>query len=160
MDWSEWQATRAEHRPFQDVPLCADAEAVRELEQLRGSLPLSEEQQETHAEALEEVKAQVASATMVVRVEALPAHEYRDLKDAHRPQDKEARKRGDEWTDAFRPALVAACLTEDGPLKPDDVPGFWEGDEVTLVERERLFLACWSLNEQVPDLGFTLPGTT
>ena len=144
MDWAAFKARRERAPATARVPLCADGDAVRELE---------EAQQSRDVAAVEKARAKVAEATWWVDCVALSADDYRDLKESHRAKGEAAAK-GAEWDEAtFVPALIAASTG----LDADEVAELL--GIVTAAERARLFLACRDLNETVPDLDFIVPGT-
>ena len=146
MDWAEWKARREKAPAVERVPLCGDGEALADLEEARKS-------RDPNVRArIPELAERVREATITVVLQALPAAEYRDLKDQYRP-DAEAAKRGDQWNDDFKPALVAACLAEPEGVDPAEL---WE--MASAGEQAQLFWAAHSLNELVPDLDFTKPG--
>lgn len=181
-DWSAWKTHRQKAPALVQVPLCADGPALLALEEAKTAAFTAEARvgffQAQHkvapsaaakkkvtaaktvatkaAKAVTAAEKAVAEYTMLITVQPMPPQEYRDLKDEHRPTDPAKLAKGDEWEEAtFAPALIAASLTPDQPVTPDDVPDLW--GTVTLAERSIVFLTCYSLNETVPDLGFIEP---
>ena len=156
MDWAEWRRRREEAPAEARVPLCADGEGLRLLEEARVS-----RDPDVRAR-VPELQERVAAATMHVTLRALPADDYQALKDAHKPSDPEKLKKGYEWEEAtFAPALLAASIV-DPPLTADEAKDLWSDSgpgAPSLAERATLFLTARDLNETVPDLGFTKPGT-
>lgn len=141
MDWGEF-ATRREKAPAtKRVPLCADGDLLRDLEEARAT------RDKDRVIALEQA---VAEATMHVVVRAIDPDDYEELKAAHRPEAESK----DEWGPGFPKALVAASLL-DPPYEPDGFERTWAN--ATKAERAQLFYACVDLNETVLDLGFTRP---
>lgn len=159
MDWYEFRNRRRKAPATTRVPLCADREALSELEHAR-AYPDPD-----RARTMRELEEAVAEATMWVTVRELPAEDYMQLKEAHRPKDEELRKKGHQWDEGtFAPALIAASI--DPPLTVEEATEWWHGFDVdgvrqgwTLAERSDLLLACIRLNEQLPELGFTRPAT-
>jgi len=147
MDWAEWKARRQKAPAIRRVPLCADGEALAELEEARTS------RDPKLRRRIPELEERVAQATINVVLRALPADEYAELKDQYRPTDPKEVEEGRQWTDDFMPALVAACLVEPADIDPKEL---WE--LASAGERRQLFLAAHSLNVLVPDLDFTKPG--
>lgn len=156
MDWAEFRARREKAPATARVPLCADGDAVRQLDEARAS------KDRQLRDRIPELEMAVEEATITFVVQAMPADDYVALKEQHRPKDEELRKKGHEWDEAtFAPALIAACAVEP-PLTPEEAQELWHGTgpgSLTLAERATLFLACRDLNETIPDLGFTRPGT-
>lgn len=151
MDWAEFAKRRKKAPATARVPLCADREALSELEAARAS------RDPKVREKIPELQEAVTAQTMHVTLRELGAEEYVSLKEAHRPTDSEKLKRGDEWDEAtFGPALIAACI--DPPLTEEEAAEWWK-DGWTLAERAQLFITALNLNETVPDLDFTRPGT-
>lgn len=163
MDWAEFRARRQKAPSTARVPLCADGEALRRLEdaQRRSQHGTPKERAEAAAQ-IPELREAVKAATMIVTVQALPGDEYRDLKEAHKPKTQDALRAGHEWDeDTFAPALIAASVI-DPPLSLEEATELWHDRSpgaVSLAERAQLFLACRDLNETVPDLGFIEPDT-
>lgn len=150
MDWAEFAKRRKKAPATARVPLCADREALSALESARAS---RDPKVREKIPALQEA---VTAQTMHVSLRELPAEEYVALKEAH-PAPPEARKRGEEWDEAtFGPALIAACI--DPPLTEEEAVEWWK-EGWTAAERAQLFLTAYNLNETVPDLDFTRPGT-
>lgn len=163
MDWADFRARRQKAPSTSRVPLCADGEALRQLEDAeRRSRSGTPKERAEAAEKIPELREAVKAATMIVTVQALPADEYRELKDAHRPKSQDALRAGAEWDeDTFAPALIAASVIEP-PLSLEEATELWHDRSpgaVSLAERAQLFLACRDLNETIPDLGFTEPDT-
>lgn len=156
MDWAEFRSKREKAPATARVPLCADGDALRALEEAR------ESRVQEIREQIPQLEEKVAAATMVVKVQALAADAYQQLKDEHRPKDPDLRKKGYEWDEGtFAPALIAASVT-DPPLSLEEATELWHGNgpgSFSLAERATLFLTCRDLNETVPDLGFIKPGT-
>lgn len=154
MDWVEFAKRREEAPAMTRVPLCADGDALAALEQAQRSTDPAVKA------TIPQLREKVTEATMVVTLSALGAEEYMALKDTHRPTDPEKAKKGYEWEeDTFAPALIAASI--DPPMTPAEAADLWKGvaPKLTAAERTQLFLAARDLNETVPDLGFTVPGT-
>ena len=89
-----------------------------------------------------------------LRIRALSRRDYRTLLEAH-PADDDKR----DWHNVtFPPALIAACAVEP-ELTVDEATVIWE--EWEEFEADRVFLACYHLNESPPNvaLGFTMPGS-
>lgn len=154
MDWVEFAARREQAPATARVPLCADGDALAALEEAQRSTD------KKVRGTISELRERVAAATMVVTVTALGAEEYLALKEKHRPSDPEKVKRGYEWDEeTFAPALIAASV--DPPMTEAEATDLWKGvaPKLTAAERSQLFFAARDLNETVPDLGFTVPGT-
>ena len=148
MDWAEWKARRQKAPATRRVPLCADGEALAELEEAKRS------RDPKLRARIPELERRVADATITVVLRTLPGGEYEELKDQYRETDPEAVKAGRQWTDDFMPALVAACIVEPEGVDPAEL---WE--LASAGERRQLFLEAHALNALVPDLDFTKPGT-
>jgi hypothetical protein len=108
---------------------------------------------------VDQLAAELAEATTVIKVRAMGGREYDALVDAHPPtkaQEDDAKKRGGSAPynpDTFSPALIAASVAEP-ELSLEDAQHIW--DTWNVGERLALFYAALDVNsraQRVADVG-------
>lgn len=136
--------------------LTAQEELTRARTRNQPAKALAElEQKQADAEKL------VRESAIVVKMRALPQHEYAKLKAAHIPKDAdhdEVREAQDNpkakarWhSDTFEPALVAACMVEPEPISVDEAVQY--KTDWNEAEWAGLFMAALRANEQATTTG-------
>lgn len=128
---SQWRALDAELEARTTVPI-ADPDAIADL-----------------AEQIQRLEAEMAEATLSLRFQALPAHQWADLIDAH--PGKKPGERFDFVT--FVPALLAACLV-DPVLDDDDLAALL--DVLNEAQRDELFGVAWEVNQEAAATPFSV----
>lgn len=112
-------------------------------------------------QAVEDAENLVRESAIVVKLRALPQHEYAKLKAAHPPTDADHAKMREEsgepkdkarWNEkTFSVALVAACVIEPEKLSREEAQQLQ--DDWNEAEWAGLFIAALSVNERA-----TTPG--
>lgn len=116
-------------------------ELAKAMQQTRTSLAAGGSTQEL-AQRVSDLEAQIAEATVSLRLRALGRNEFRRLIEAHPSED------GPFDVESFPPALIAACAVDP---ELSEAQAHALGDLLSDGQWEALFDAAWSVCREVPD---------
>lgn len=135
-----------------------DLDLVDEYDQLQAAQAAPKTLAGTDTARLEEVRAELAAATMTFRFQGLGRLSLQRLKDAHPPRSDKPRDQIHGFNeDAATAALIRKCMIE--PELTDKALDQLLDEDLTDGQYEKLSETAWSVNHRTVDVPFSWNGS-